>query len=291
MNFVQSRHLAPAAFILAVLAVRAAQHYQATGLILKVDLQHRTMIVSEDRIPGYMEAMVMPYQVRDAKQLEHLQPGTRIEFQLIVDADSSYAADIRVLAFESAERDPVSARGLELLESAMGHGGTPLAVGQTVPDFQLIDQASRPVTLSQFKGKVVALTFIYTRCPLPDYCFRLSNNFGRLQKRFENEMGRDLVLLSISFDPQHDRPEVLAKYASIWKADIAGWHFLTGSLDRVKQVCGRFGMNFWPDDGILTHSLHTIVIDRQGKLVANIEGNQFTARQLGDLVETTLRSE
>jgi protein SCO1/2 len=116
----------------------------------------------------------------------------------------------------------------------------------------------------------------------------LSNNFARLQKRFNDRLGRDLVLLSISFDPDHDHPEVLAKYADQWKANVEGWHFLTGTLNTVKQVCGMFGMNFWPDEGLLTHSLHTAILDREGKLVANIEGNQFTAVQLGDLVEAVL---
>ena len=104
-----------------------------------------------------------------------------------------------------------------------------------------------------FVGKVVAITFIYTRCPLPDYCMRLSNNFARLQKRFNTRMGRDLVLLSITFDPDHDSPDVLAKYAETWKANVDGWRFLTGTLSNVKQVCGMFGMNFWPDEGLLPH--------------------------------------
>jgi protein SCO1/2 len=103
-------------------------------------------------------------------------------------------------------------------------------------------------------------------------------------------MGRDLVLLSVTFDPDHDRPEVLADYARMWKADVAGWHFLTGSLDTVKELCGRFGMNFWPGEGLMTHSLHTAVIDRSGRLVTNIEGNHFTTAELGDLVAQELTS-
>ena len=160
--------------------------------------------------------------------------------------------------------------------------------GQTVPDFTLTDQTGQRVSLSRFAGKVVGVTFIYTSCPLPDFCFRLSNNFERLQKRFATKMGSDLVLLSISFDPVHDTPEVLAKYASTWKADPNSWHFLTGTPAEVKPVCRRFGLNFWPDEGSLAHSLHTLVIDREGKLAANFEGNQFSAEQLGDFVDATL---
>jgi protein SCO1/2 len=132
-----------------------------------------------------------------------------------------------------------------------------------VADFTLIDQTGKPVRLSQFAGKVVALTFIYTSCPLPNFCFRLSNHFGQLNKRFAARMGRDLVLLSITFDPVHDSPEVLAKYAATCKADPKSWHFLTGSLAEVKAVCARFGLNFWQEEGLFTHSMHTVVIDRE----------------------------
>jgi protein SCO1/2 len=259
--------------------------------VLTVDIPHRTVLVSHDPIPGFMDAMTMPYRVDNPRVLDTLKAGEKIEFTLVVGKTSSYITNVHVREYDSWERDPAQNRRLALLDEAMrskaGSAST-LSIGQTVSDFSLVDQTNRPVTLSEFRGKVVAITFIYTRCPLPDYCMRLSNNFARLQKRFNTRMGRDLVLLSITFDPDHDSPDVLAKYAETWKANVDGWRFLTGTLSNVKQVCGMFGMNFWPDEGLLTHSLHTAIVDREGKLVANIEGNQFTAVQLGDLVEVTL---
>ena len=99
-----------------------------------------------------------------------------------------------------------------------------------MPDFRLIDQKSRPVALSDLRGKVVAINFIYTSCPLPNFCLRIANNFGVLQKRFKAQLGRDLVLLTVTFDPVHDTPAVLARYASQWDADPATWHFLTGPV-------------------------------------------------------------
>jgi protein SCO1/2 len=143
--------------------------------------------------------------------------------------------------------------------------------------------------LSQFAGKVVALNFVYTRCPLPDYCFRLSNNLAQLQKRFGDRLGKDLVLLTITFDPVRDTPDVMAKYAHIWNADTKSWHFLTGTVAEVQRVCGMFGVAAWQDEGVLTHSLHTVVIDRRGRLAANVEGNSYTAKQLGDLVEEVIK--
>jgi protein SCO1 len=134
----------------------------------------------------------------------------------------------------------------------------------------------------------VALNFIYTSCALPNFCFRMANNFGVLERRLKDRLGRDLVLLTVTFDPQRDTPEVLAHYAQTWKADPKTWHFLTGPIPEVRRVTSMFGMDFFPDEGLMNHSLHTVVIDRQGKVVANIEGNQFTAEQLLDLVRTVL---
>jgi protein SCO1/2 len=144
------------------------------------------------------------------------------------------------------------------------------------------------ISLPELRGRVVALNFVYTSCALPTFCLRLANNFAVLQKRFEKRLGKDLVLLTVTFDPVHDTPEVLAKYSEQWKANPAAWHFLTGSEADVQRVCRVFGVQAFPNEGLMDHSLHTVLIDRQGKLAANIEGNRFTASQLGDLTEGIL---
>ncbi len=268
----------------------AATRYPVNGLILSIDKPHRAFVASCSAVPGYMKAMVMPIAVRDPQSLDALKPSMFIDFTLVVEKDRSYAENVRVHEYQNLAQEPLLVRRLELLSGLDGKAPPPasLAIGAPVPDFTLTDQTGQRVSLSSLAGKVVGVTFIYTSCPLPDYCFRLSNNFGRLQKRFAARMGSDLVLLSISFDPVHDSPEVLAKYGSIWKADPNSWRFLTGTLAEVQAVCRRFGLNFWPDMGTLAHSMHTLVIDREGKLAANFEGNQFSAEQLGDFVETTL---
>jgi protein SCO1/2 len=237
-----------------------------------------------------MEAMAMPFSVRNSRELENLAPGTMIDFTLVVDQQSSRAENIKVRPFESLAQEPSQARRLTLLHKVMepSSAAAQLTPGQRVPDFTLTDQNQRSVSLHDFAGKVVALDFIYTRCPLPDYCYRFSNNFGRLQKRFAGRLGRDLVLLTLTFDPVHDQPEKLATYAQTWRANPEVWHFLTGSPDDVRRVCSWFGVEFWSDEALLTHTLHTVVIDRQGNLVTNIEGNQYTAEQLGDLLQTTI---
>lgn len=166
-----------------------------------------------------------------------------------------------------------------------------MSLCQRVPDFSLISQKLEPIQLSQFVGKVVAITFFYSHCPFSNFRYRLSNNFSVVQKRFADRMGRDLVLLSITFDPKHDQPEVLVRYAGNWNAvDAKGWYFLRGPVTEVHKVSLEFGMTFWPDEGLFTHGLHTIVVDRNGHMVANLEGNEFTSQQLGDLLDSVLRN-
>jgi protein SCO1/2 len=267
----------------------AAQHrYPVSGMVLSLDRPGQSMIVSHSSIPGYMDAMTMPFRVEPAKVLDGLRPGDAVAFTLVVDAKRSRAEDIRVVQFDSSERDPVQADRLKLLSQLMeSSAASRLSPGDRVPDFTLTDQNNRAVTFSAFRGKVVALNFIYTRCPLPDYCFRLSNNFGQIEKRFGPDAG--LALLTVTFDPGNDQPDVLARYAQIWKADPMFWRFLTGPAAEIQRLCTLFGVGYWPDEGLYVHSLHTAVIDREGSLVANLEGNRYTARQLGDLLETVLR--
>jgi protein SCO1/2 len=267
----------------------AAERHPVRGMVLKVDAAHKSFLVSHDSIPGVMDAMTMPFDVREPKELEGVLPGMTVEFTLVLDRKSAHVEHVRIRQYETAEQDPLTARRLKLLNEMTGARSTAVAVGQGVPDFTLTDQRRRPTSLSQFRGHVVAINFIYTSCALPQFCFRMANNFGVLAKRFTGQMGRDLILLTVTFDPDRDHPERLAEYASQWKADHDVWHFLTGTVPEVKRVCGLFGVDFFPDEGLMNHSSRTAIIDRQGKLFANIEGNQFTATQLGDLVETALK--
>ena len=151
-----------AALMLAAIPGWSVQQYSVTGLVLSVDRAQRTMLVSCNTIPGYMDAMVMPFEVRDGKALDGLQPGMAVEFRLVVGQDSSYAENILVRKFESAEQDPFTAHQLKALQTLVAPGSATtatLAVGQSVPDFKLIDQNRQPISLGQFAGKVVAINF------------------------------------------------------------------------------------------------------------------------------------
>ena len=270
-----------------------AQTYPVTGMIVSVNPAGRTFTASIQAIPGYMQAMTMPFEVRQAADLNGLSPGVVVAFTLVVERTTSHAERISVVHYQNTEQDPFSASRLKLLSDlasgSQSPTGTAVPVGQAVPDFTLLDQKRRKVSLSQFRGKVVVANFIYTTCALPNFCLRLANNLAVLQKRFARELGRDLVLVTISFDPIHDTPEVLASYASQWDANPDTWRFLTGPPADVERACRLFGVHAFSNEGLLDHSLHTAIINRDGSLVANIEGNQFTATQLGDVTAGVLK--
>ncbi len=260
------------------------------GLVLEVDARTRTLVVSTEKVEGFMSAMTMRVEAARAEPLDRLRPGTAIEFEYVVDGPRSRAERIRMRPYQSLEQEPLELRRLRLLSrlaEAPEAAVKPLAPGEAVPDFTLVDHQHRPLSLSALAGKVVAITFTYLRCPNPAYCFRLASNFGQLQKRFAARMGRDLVLLTIVIDPEHDVGDALAEYARIWTTSPA-WRFLTGPPEEVRRVAARFGVDFWKDEGLLVHSFGTAVVDRRGRVAAILEGNQYSAKQLGDLVQAVI---
>jgi len=271
-------------------AQQADRRYDVRGMVLRVDAAARTFFVSHDRIDGLMDAMTMPFEVRDARQLQGVVPGAMVEFVLVISKDAGYATNVRVRRYESAEQDPLTARRLALLRRVAGRVPPPVAVGQRVPDFTLTDSTGAPVTLSSFAGKIVVMNFVYTRCALPQFCLRMANTFSVVQKRFSNVLGRDVQLLTVTFDPERDTPEVLAAYARQWNADARGWKFLTGPVAEVRRVCALFGVEAFPDEGLMNHMVRTVLVGRDGRLLANIEGNAFTPEQLGDLLRSLLEA-
>ena len=277
-----------AVLFLGFVTLAAAQEHAAKGLVLDVDRAHHRIVVSCDPVPGYMDAMDMPFHVQDAGLLDAVKPGAMIRFTIEEHGSSPFAKNIQPVA--NFEPEPVAAGALSALNSAVNSPSPqpPVAIGQAVPDFTLTDQDGRTISLSQFHGKVVTLTFGYSRCPNPNYCLRLSRNLEQVEKRFHDRAGRDLVMLTIAIDPEYDQGPTLARYAKSFGANAESWHFLTGSVAQVHQVAGMFGMNFWNTEGLLTHSMHTVIIDKQGRLAANVDGNEFSAQQLGDLVKVVM---
>lgn len=282
--------LALALWVPATMVIAAGKPHTVQGVLLKADPASRTIEVSCDAIPNFMDAMVMTFAVRDSQVLKTIQPGSTVRFTMEEEGNAEFADHLTAIRVQNYESEPTEASRLTFLHRALDHTAAQeiVPIGGLVPNFSLTDQSNRSTHLDDFKGMVVVLSFAYSRCPNPNYCFRLSNNLAQLRRRFRSRTGHSLILLTVVIDPDHDQGEELRRYADTWKADSAIWRFLTGPLADIRAVASGFGMDFWTDEGYLTHSLHTVVIDRRGRLAANLEGNQFTAQQLGDLVKTVL---
>jgi protein SCO1/2 len=263
------------------LTTGCARRFPARGMVLDVNAPERTVIVSHRDIPRYMPAMSMRFRVKHPNELAGLTPGAEIAFDLVARKSGSYIERLRRVGGGAVIED----QGDRI---ALPPNPLEVAIGQEMPDFTLTDQLGRSVRLSDFRGAVVAVDFIYTRCPLPEVCPRLSANFARLQSRFREKMPRGVALLSITIDPRYDTPEELLRYARIWKASPDGWRFLTGPEGEIETVARRFGMHYWPEEGLITHTSQTGVISRDGKLAARVDGSSFTPAQLGDLIQREL---
>jgi protein SCO1/2 len=257
----------------AILAVPLfAKTYSVDGIVVAVDPGARTMLVSHRAIAHYMPAMLMPFRVENTAELASLHPGSRIEFELSVTKAHSLARKIR---------------GSGAPDVAVPGSAQKLAIGSVLPDFQLVDQNGRTFRADDLRGKVVAIDFIYTRCPLPDVCPRLSANFAMLQRQFREHAGDSLLLLSVTVDPEFDTPPVLAEYAHRWAAG-SGWRFLTGD---VAALAASLGEIYWAEEGSIGHNSTTSIIGRDGRLAAQVEGSNYRPDQLVHLISRQLENQ
>jgi protein SCO1/2 len=250
------------------------KQYQLTGQILDVKPETKEVLVKHDDIPGFMPAMTMPYRVEDASLLAGKQPGDLITATLVVGETEAHLSTI-----DKTGHAPIAdATGPSITASQM------LKPGDVVPDTNLVDEnnASRP--LSSLKGHRVALTFMYTSCPQPDFCPLMDRNFAAIQNEIRKTPSlADVRLVSVSFDPVHDTPAVLKTHANALQADPAVWHFVTTSTGDIKVFAAKFGVIAEPSDespAILTHNLSTAVIDSDGRLVKIRPGNMWTPADL-----------
>jgi protein SCO1/2 len=250
------------------------RRYEVRGQIVGIDRDRREVVVDHEDIKGFMPAMTMPYKVNDPALLDGKAPGDLITATLVVEEVQAYLSTMTTTG-----RAPLKsgAAGPEITAADL------VKEGDAVPDAALIDQtgASRP--LSSLRGHRVALTFIYTRCPLPDFCPLMDKHFAAVQREIQTAPDlSDVRLMSVSVDPAFDTPSVLARHAKTVGADPRVWYFATGARDDVLGFARRFGITTEPGEaeGIVVHNLRTAVIDPQGRLVSIQSGNMWTPAEL-----------
>lgn len=245
-----------------------ARSYRVDGIV--VALSSSAFTVAHRPIAGYMPAMTMEFRVATPLELQPVRPGMRVNFEL----RENVARAIRVVRAD--ERDMPAPEAVPI-------------IGGIAPEFQLIDHLGGQLALRDLRGKLVALNFIYTRCPMSEVCPRLAASFATVQRQFSPSMGKDLVLLSMTIDPQWDTSPVLAAYAKLWRAREGGWRFLTGPPDAVRKAATSWGLVYWPEDGAIVHTSRTALIGRDGKLLAMVEGSSYRTDQLLELIRHHLQ--
>jgi protein SCO1/2 len=230
-----------------------------------------------------MPAMTMSLEVKDVALLAGLRPGNEIHFELSVTADDSWISHLEKIGGATTT---VSTDGVG--PAAASDASSELHKGELVPDFTLTDQNGTPVRLSDFRGKAVVLTFIYTRCPLPNFCPLMSKNFVALQERLKKAAPGKYHLLSVTIDPKFDRPEVLRGYAALYHADEKSWSFATGSEDQINGVASMFGLVHEPESGLISHNLRTALIGADGRLVHLWKSNVWTPYEVQRMFEESV---
>jgi protein SCO1/2 len=244
------------------MAATNQQIYQVKGVVREVHPERNKVKVAHEEIPGYMEAMTMMLDVKEAKELDGLQVGDMVSFRMIVTEDDGWIDQITKLSSGSTIESsaPPPFRQVREVE--------PLEVGDVMPDYPFTNQLGQLVRLSDFKGQAMALTFIFTRCPFPNFCPRMNENFQTAHNKLKAVPNgpTNWHLLTISFDPQFDTPATLRAYAKRYKYDPNHWSFLTGDLTEITAITEQFGLQFWKDGGSINHNLRTVVIDAQGRV-------------------------
>jgi protein SCO1 len=257
--------------------------YAVVGVVVAPPAEGRVPVAHED-IPGYMPAMTMPFALAPGASAT-LAPGDKVRFTLRVAADWSRAEDIRVVGRDSAVASAVT-------------GAAPVArqrlkKGDVLPAFSLTDEANRAFTNADLRGRLTAVTFIFTRCPVPDFCPLMVKRFQQVQRALQRDRSLgDVRLLSITLDPAYDTPAVLGAYARAMGASPERWRFVTGGPAEIATLTNAFSVHTERNGVFIDHTLATAIVDADGQLVEIWRGNGWTAANILDALrrETARRA-
>ncbi len=262
------------------ISVTSTQMFQVKGVVESVKAEAKTVRIRHDAIPGYMDAMTMPFEVRDTNELAGVNAGDSVTFRMFVTETDGWIDQIQKLNVDANAASIPANAPIRIVRDV-----EPLDVGDLLPDYRFTNQVGQAVSLSQFRGQALALTFIFTRCPFPTFCPLMSNNFQKAQDALlaNPNAPTNWHLLTISFDPEFDTPGQLKAYAARQHADPARWDFLTGTLVDITALSEQVGLQFWRDPaGGINHNLRTVVVDARGRVQKIFIENKWTVEELTD---------
>ncbi len=244
-----------------------------TGEIVKVDPERQVLLVSHDKIPGYMAAMTMEFKVSKA-DFANARAGQRIRAELVVRGEDFLLE--KIWPDDSVTRSTIEAATNALAQDTAMRGKEAYReIGEALPTFTLLDQEGRTVSASRFRGKRIVLNFIFTRCPVATMCPAATLRMSQLQKAARAAGAKDFELVSISMDPEYDTPGVLREYAETRGLDTTNWSFLTGPDAAVRHLLAQLGVIREFEGATIKHTLATVIIDEQGRIVHRVDGSAW----------------
>lgn len=256
--------------------------YVVTGVVRELRSDGTNIVIRHEKIPGFMEAMTMSFVARDPREIISLRPDDRIAFRLLVTADESWIDSVRRLG-ESAPPVPAA---FPYENARVVRDVEPLEIGQVVPDYGFTNQFGEPFRFSQLRGRAVGVTFVFTRCPLPDFCPRMLKNFSAVAEALRAQAGSggptNWHLVTITIDPAFDTPPVLRTHAERYQYDPQKWTFLTGALIDIDALTEQVGLMFrrQTPDALPDHNVRTLVVDQEGRLRKLIIGNTWKPEEV-----------
>ena len=255
------------------------QVFAVTGVVQAVSLRQKQVEVKHEEVPGYMPAMTMPFDVKDTNELAGLERGQRVTFRLIVADTEAWIDRVRRTGLPGISGSASPGQPTTRLARDV----EPLSPGDLFPEYRLTNQLNQPFSTRDFQGQALAITFLFTRCPYPAFCPRMTAGFeSAQQKLLALPALTNWQLLTVTFDPDYDTTQVLKQYAEAHQYDPRHWTFATGALIDITALGEQFGLAFWRDQpgGGINHNLRTAVIDASGRVQKIFEGNAWTGEEL-----------
>lgn len=246
------------------------KRYDLKGKVVSVEPDKQRVTIAHEEVKGYMPGMTMPFTVRNDSDFQMLQPNAEVTATLVVDGSHSWIEDLFVVVKQET--------GTPLTATAVVQAKE----GDEVPNYTLVNQDAKQIRINNYRGKALLLTFIYTRCPFPDQCTLMSNNFAQIERQLgqDPELYAKTHLLSISIDPAYDEPKVLRSYGAAHteryeKETFAHWEFATGTGEQVKEIAQYFGLTYFPEKDQIIHALRTVIVNPEGKVAKIYTGNEW----------------
>jgi protein SCO1/2 len=255
----------------------SAKSYEARGVIREISPDHRTVTIQHEKIPGFMAAMTMDFTVKATNELNTLAPDDEITFKLVVTDNDSWVENIRFVA----HRIENVTNGVVMIHVPTAE----LKSGDRLPDYELTDETGAKIHLSDFRGQALAFTFFFTRCPLPEYCPRMSKDFAETRQLLLTTPNAptNWQFISISFDPEFDQPAVLSAYANYFREGNADrWRFAAASTNTLADLAPKLDLMVKHEGEGISHNLRTVVLDPEGRIFRQFDGNQWLPQKLAD---------